>query len=186
EALEEEDGLVMFGDPAVLGLLGQGRIDDLFGEIAGDDDGSVVIGDDHVSGQDGGVAAGHGHVRFPGHMSPTEHGGVLGGGEHGQDAGDLGGVADSPVGDHAGGALRLRPQGEGVAASPRGAMTTTSPGLMESKARFCALWPPPWDLKRSSRLGTKRRVFAVPTIFEPGSRGATPSMTTLLSPRARS
>ena len=70
--------------------------------------------------------------------------------------------------------------------SPRASMTTTSPGRIASNACFWALKPPPWDLNRSSRLGTKRRVFAVPTIFAPGFSAATPSMTTLLSPRERS
>ena len=38
--------------------------------------------------------------------------------------------------------------------SPRASITRISPSLTESMACFWALKPPPWVLKRSSRLGT--------------------------------
>ncbi len=69
----------------------------------GDDDDSVGVGDDDVSGQDCGSAAGYGDVGFPGDVFAAEDGWVGAGGVDGDaDGFDCVVVADSAVGDDAG------------------------------------------------------------------------------------
>ena len=113
-------GRDLLGDPSVLVLLREGRVDDLLGQRGRDDDDAVAVADDDVARLHGRAAAGDRHVEVPRHVPAAEHRGVGAGGEdRDADGGDRVVVAHAAVGDDAGGAARLGAEREDVAERAR-------------------------------------------------------------------
>ena len=67
--------------------------------------------------------------------------------------------------------------------SPRASMTSTSPGLIVSKARRCSEAAPACVAATSWRVGRARAVKARPTRLCSGVRGATPDRNAFPTPR---